>query len=260
MEGHQSLWLGEKELELVPMAPELGNVINQHAEDRQSKDDRAVWMADMIKQNMEGLEDEVKKFKNAPFTPYAHLWLAMLTKGPEKEIHSIDRLLKKLNGQTVLDLGCGRNISEFQGLIKTYGARNYLGVETHYIFGASRAARPIEGLGDVTYLDDEDGDFMDGAIIRGDMLRAVSRLPDSSVSVALNGIDDYVANSQTPYGARLADEVKRVLHPKGVCIGITANGGVLKALKQDDSLKTEIVPVPGASSDLSAGFYFISKT
>jgi hypothetical protein len=35
---------------------------------------------------------------------------------------------------------------------------------------------------------------------------------------------------------------------------------VLKALKQDGTLQTEIVPVPGASSDLSAGFYFISKT
>jgi SAM-dependent methyltransferase len=252
------LWLGENKLELRPAPAELGKVIYQQTQNRQFEEDSAAWISAKVNKDLKGAEQEVKKFKDAPFTPYADLWLDIIMKGSERDSSFINRSLEKLKGQTVVDLGCGRNYPAFQGFLKTYGLRDYIGVETHVIFGNDRA-RPVEGLGDVAYLDEDEGDATDGAVIRGDMLRVISRLPDLSFSVALNGIDDYVVNSETPYGVRLAEEIARVLHPDGLCIGVTGNGGVLELLKQNTFLRTQTLPIPNTDPDVVANFYFISK-
>lgn len=258
----QSLWIGEEQLGLKPPEPNLDKLADEHFSKRAKTEQAALFLAADLRDksgvaDTELLKGDIMTLLDAPHSHYSVHWEKALE---EKFVHhnEIITLLAGLKDQVVLDVGCGPVSQDFQSFLSRFGSRGYIGVDTHSYFGPGRNIRRLDGLGDAVYLDEADGDKLDGIVIKGDMLRLVSRLPDGSVSIALNGIDEYVANTESPYGQRLAAEIKRVLDPNGMIIGITGNGGVLDMLAADPDFQTVILRVvPGTS--ISTRYYFLKR-
>lgn len=135
-------------------------------------------------------------------------------------------LLRKLAGRFVVDVGCGVD-GGFRRLLGEYAVGDYLGVdllpdtsETRIWSWSQRFAAPRTQL-------DPSTDGIGGIILHADALTTLARLPDSSVSVVLNGIDDLIIDADTPYGAALIGQIDRAVSVGGTILGCTGWGGIL---------------------------------
>jgi hypothetical protein len=236
----ENLRLGSETLELKLPGEEVAMLSEKVANSRKRIDDQA---RDLLLDASSGpldsglLQDRFKSAAEtvlaAPFARYSETFVGLMVNKGNPKVAEADRELQRLRGQIVLDLGNGRNPKLLQGFLTQYGIKAYLGVDTHNILGQNHGLRRVEKFGDFIYLDKQSGDIVDGALVRGDMLRVASSLPDESVSIALCGIDNYVVNTQSPYGMRLVEEVYRISNPAGLIFGIQGpkvSGGILNEL------------------------------
>ncbi|HSX05624.1 MAG TPA: hypothetical protein VLF69_04105 [Candidatus Saccharimonadales bacterium] len=171
-----------------------------------------------------------------------------------------DRALARLAGMPVVDLGCGgpESTDPFQAFIKPFNPKLYVGVNHVATYGY-RPWHEVPQFGIVTPFSADYGDPLPGAIVRGDMLRVLSRLPDNSISIALNGIDRAILPPDLPYGKAVAAEITRVAHPEGLVFGVTLNGGILSTLAEAESFTGAAVPIEIANTTAADGFYFLQK-
>ncbi len=260
--NEQSLWIGEEQLELRPPTPDIDSMAEEHLKPREKSYQAALFLAADLRSQAsipgdDALKDDVNILLNAPHSPYSERWEIPLERGYAFH-EQVLQMLSYLKNQVVLDLGSGPDSRNFQNILSRFQPKGYIGVDTHSYFGPRRSIKRLEGVGDVVYLDEMEGDKLEGLVIRGDMLKVASRLPEHSVSIALNGIDEFVVNSRSPYGERLAVEVKRILDPEGVIIGITGDSGILEVLAADQELQTVKLPAAQARSN-PASFYFIEE-
>ena len=156
---------------------------------------------------------------------YDDVWLMLADSSYE---YQADRWLRRIAGQTIVDLGSGQNTRRFEAFLKKYGAIEYL---------------PIDINNDQAE----------------DMLAAALELePDEGYSFSLNGINEAIVSAYSDYGKQLASQIIRLLHPEGLVFGF-GGGGVLKALSERDGMESQFIPLEGVLDDSSNGFYFISK-
>lgn len=178
-----------------------------------------------------------------------HIW-----QPAEKAIR--DQQLARLEGQAVVDLGCGPNAAIFEQFLTTYGPAAYVGIDGHNHF-EDRTHYKVPDFGEVAPLSQAQEDSLPGVLIKGGMLETLSRLPDGSVNVALNGIDTDVTGS--PYTEELVREIARITRPDGLVFGITLAGGVLQTLAEQQGFKVYKTPVNRMGPNDKKNFYFLAK-
>jgi len=152
-------------------------------------------------------------------------------------------------GQILVDIGCGRNLDGYI-LAEITGATAYIAVEAANMKRfLERLSDPQElrGKADVNeligkmhafigtvpeydsvlverlkrrmqrHLESEAGE-LPVVLLAEDMLTALERFPDSSVSVLASGIDRCI-HPEDDYAAEVEKEISRVVHPAGAYIG-----------------------------------------
>jgi len=166
----------------------------------------SVIRASQITSSFEGWSDE------ALFTSYARLFLRFLYSPSEEEAERSAEvrhfLEQKLKGKIVVDLG-GNNM---QRLARDMGARVYIAVDL-YEFGKEYPADSSLNLSPGK----KDGE-MEVVSVKSDMLEFLSRLPDKSVCICINGIDGALI-SYDAYHDALATEISRVISEGGIVFG-----------------------------------------
>jgi hypothetical protein len=153
-----------------------------------------------------------------------------------------------LHGQVVADLGCGMHLDSHI-LLDIIGARGHIAIEPWNINefyqhlttepqGAEQTNKIIRNMRayiadiqkydqqQVMYLQERMRQHLSGqagsirtALVAEDMLSALRRLPDASVSVLASGIDRCMIGSDR-YAALVEKEIVRVLHPQGALVGM----------------------------------------
>lgn len=123
------------------------------------------------------------------------------------------QLLEGVEGQVLLDLGGGGISSEM--IAEKLKAKALVCVNKH-LFSSSEEEDPSE---DLTH-GSKSGDTQ-VITIKADMLDLLSRMPDNSVSVMVNGIDTEIINDEE-YILALAKEIVRTLSSKGVVFGVNS--------------------------------------
>lgn len=155
------------------------------------------------------------------------------------EAAGVEPWLRRLEGQTVVDLGSGRYTAHFQQFLKSHGAKSYIAVDM---------------------FPDKDIRVLSGHPVAGDMLALTKRfLPNAGYSIAMNGINANTIDPSSDYGQKLAQEMVRLLHPEGLVLGV-GGGGILKELSYRERLKSRFVPIDNVLGDPDNGFYFLAKT
>jgi SAM-dependent methyltransferase len=147
-------------------------------------------------------------------------------------------ILDRLKGAAVVELGCGPGIRTFQRLLRRHPPRYYIGVDHGNDFG-ERDSGEVLGLGSYAELRTCSRDPVDGVLVRADMLDLLSRLPDSFGSVVLNGIDDRIVESKSPYGHALMHEIGRTTAIGGVVLGAAFEEGLLTELPNHAPVKRD---------------------
>lgn len=165
-------------------------------------------------------------------TPYAGLWAG------RKSGEGVEDLLVPLAGQAVVDLGCGEG-STFRKVLSDIGVSRYIGVDQMMSYGY-RPYLEDERVGVVMPLGEDPEDYVEGFLIRTDMLSLVARLPDGFGSFALNGIDDAILEPDTPYTQELVRQIARATAPGGVVVGVTFPGGILDAFQHLPEFHSEV--------------------
>lgn len=256
--SEQIIWIGERKLALKPENPEISSYVADQTVFTKFEDAKLHRIPKLpLDLVIEALGEEQeqktgKKYLDQPFEFYSDVWTRMLEQPELPESQDLDKQFQKLSNQIIFDLGNGPNPRLFQATLKKYNPTGYVGVDTVNRLNTRRSPRETD-YGHVAYYDTDAGDILEGALIRGDSLRVASRLPDNSVSVAINGLDNIIVDMQTPYGERLLEEVQRIMHPRGLVFGFTAEEGLLVELSKQDSIKQERPTMP------EYGIYVFSK-
>ncbi len=180
-------------------------------------------------------------------------------RGPTKELR--DSWLNRLAGAPLLDLGCGslEGSESFRSFVAQYRPSAYMGVD-HITSYGDQPSVDVAEFGIVTPLPEAD-DALPGLMVHGDILEVLSRLPDNSVNIALNGVDEWLMPAGGAYGQAVTQEIIRVARPGGLVFGVTLAEGVLKALAQSHRFGVffKNVSTPGYSAHQANGFYLLSK-
>lgn len=160
-----------------------------------------------------------------------------------RDVPSAPRFLGKLTGEYVLDIGCGPGMT-FRTLLHEYRPKGYLGVDLlrpeelrtwvqSKRFGAMAAELTASRHG------------IDGRFLHADALSVVGRLPNTSVSVVLNGVDELIIDPESEYGNVLTNEIDRVVRVGGAVLGCTGWGGILTNFKNRREYSQEVVKASG---------------
>lgn len=165
---------------------------------------------------------------------YDDLWWMLLHM---KELEEAEPWLRRLEDQTVVDLGSGLNTVNFQRFLTIYGTQKYIAVDK----APSTAIR-----------------YMDAESIVGDMLETIKALPSGTYSISMNGINKELIVPNSPYIRELREEIARLLHPGGLILGV-GGGGILHSMTQKPELSSLFIQMPGMPDDIDNGFYFLAK-
>ena len=159
------------------------------------------------------------------------------------DVPSAHHFLGRLTGELVVDIGCGPG-STFRTLLHNYQPKGYLGVDLlrpggPYAWKQSkrfnaRAAELTAGTHGIN-----------GRMLHADALSVVAKLPDTSVSVVLNGIDKLIMDPDSEYGQALTGEIDRVIRVGGVVLGCTGWGGILPTFESRKEYSKNMVKAPG---------------
>jgi hypothetical protein len=166
---------------------------------------------------------------------YDDLWWRLANSHNEET----ESLLRRLNGQIVVDLGSGSKTKEFEFILKNYGVIEYIAVDKN---------PPPETS------------VIPGEVIAGDILGIAKSLkPAGGYSIAMNGINEALISSSSDYGKQLESEILRLLHPDGLLFGI-GSGGLINEVFQRPEMDGKFMAIPGMPQDTKFGYYFVSKT
>lgn len=123
-----------------------------------------------------------------------------------------DFLKSKLEGQTVVDLGCGINM-KMRPLLEKLRVGRYVGVDRYF------------------YGKEKDFDYTSGSqIFEDDLLRKTSEIGDGQANFVINGIDGFIIHSDT-YHELLAAEMIRATKTGGIIFG--TNSRVLEIIAKN---------------------------
>lgn len=132
--------------------------------------------------------------------------------GLTKKIGEVPGFLrKKTMGKILIDLGAGGG-HRMQDLAKKIGAKVYIKVDK--TFGKDET--PFDPSNDLS-AGKMDGE-MQVVTIKDDLLDFISRIPDGSVCITINGINSSLIEGGD-YHDELAEEIGRAMHPDGVVFG-----------------------------------------
>jgi hypothetical protein len=135
----------------------------------------------------------------------------------------------RLDGQNVIDLGCGP-YDYFRQLLKVRNIKSYIGVDLFP--GELEGESIVTPMGTATILPGSStAPGTPEVIVKGDMLDLASRLPDASSSFAINGLDDYIVDSQGEYGQELIRQIDRVTAVGGLVTGVSRMYGILSTFE-----------------------------
>lgn len=138
-------------------------------------------------------------------------------------------VLEQFHGRRVIEPGCGPEPRKFHHLLGSYKPSDYIGIDQ----GVNLSGRPtvsVPEAGRLATLSANQGDPLTGMVVAGDMLNVISRLPDHYGSYVINGVDNSLIKSGSPYGQALMREIYRTTEPGGIIAGITFAGGILTEL------------------------------
>ncbi len=148
-----------------------------------------------------------------------------------------DTMLDVLAGRCVVDLGCG-NDSTFREMLTEKGVETYIGVDQVVSYEQGRAVEAEFGL--VLPLN-VTKHSVSGALIRGDMLDVVARIPDSSCSFTINGVDESILDPNTDYAKEVVAQVIRATERGGFIVGVTTGGGILRSIADEGAMTDQTV-------------------
>ena len=256
--SEQVIWIGEKQLELEPAKPEYDPDIVRQAQMTEFEELKTRRLGDMSLELIlrsfgeEKVEPTGKAYLDEPYKFYSDVWQKMQKQPKLPESQEADRCFRNLRHKIILDLGNGEDPTNFQHLLSAYNPAGYIGVDVINRLNPDRNPKK-EDYGDIMYYDTDKDDVLEGALIRGDLLRVTSRLPPNSVSVAIHGLDNIIVHMETPYGQRLLEEVLRILDPRGIVFGLTVEQGILVELSKRPEMKVLEPTIP------EKGIYLLSK-
>jgi hypothetical protein len=248
--SEQFLRVGNEELRLQGIGTLLYRVVE---EDRR------------VRQDMADLEDFWYAGRKKPYNrdplPFAGYWNQLLEEVNPSEKLYLETFLVRLYGQIVLDIGCGEDTSDVQGLLAPYQPAGYIGIDKQVNFTRPELVKEDEKRRwAIQPLSTELGDMYNGYLIQGDVLEIIVQLPEDSFSPIINAIDVDIIDTETPYGREVTYQIHNILHPDGIAFGYTTKAGVLTRLSQfagAESAFLSRMPAAGGEED---GFYFIQKT
>lgn len=155
-----------------------------------------------------------------------------------KDNNKLTKLLEKIKGQIVVDLGAGADLSGYN-FIASQNPSAYVAVEPFFPDHLKYYFDNLDKSPDVS----QDMSKPKVAIAPEDMLTFLKRLPDKSVSIFNSGIDDTIIPRE--YAAEVSKEIERVVHPEGVAVshaGFIPLGGELKYEETDSKISVFIRP------------------
>jgi hypothetical protein len=150
-------------------------------------------------------------------------------------------LKERLAGKILVDLGGGESRS-MESLAQMLGVSVYIRVDVYFQSSLVDEHGRLADRGKM----EPDGEMM-VYHVKSDMLEFLSRLPDSSVCVTINGIDMSVIHSEA-YHQALAKEIVRVLAPDGVIFGRLSES--LNLLQDDSQIATEQRKTPSPAIEV----------
>jgi len=130
---------------------------------------------------------------------------------------------RELEGQTVVDLGCGVQ-TDFRKALAASRIGKYIGVDL-FLSRPETSMLAIESPLGRIHVGREGA--MPSVLIEADMLDVVSRLPDESCSFTINGVDGTLVDHYSPYGEKLVEEIHRATMPGGSVLGAAIYPGIL---------------------------------
>lgn len=130
-----------------------------------------------------------------------------------------------LDGQTLVDLGCGRFAPQMAEFARDSGVRHYIGVDLEQCLldcsvrppQSQRSSHITEVPLPCALEDLKDASF-EATLVQADLLYFVSQLPSSSVSITINGIDLSICRDER-FHLVLAEEIARAASPRGIVFG-----------------------------------------
>ncbi|MBI5220882.1 MAG: hypothetical protein HY978_03565 [Candidatus Liptonbacteria bacterium] len=138
----------------------------------------------------------------------------------EKLAKLLEFMKQRLAGQTVFDLGGGRDCALYE-LMAICGVKDYINVDYYSQSPSDQLAPRIERL-----------PYINFHIIPEDMLRFVSQLTTAD-NFALNGIDHEILPVQE-YRYALGREIARALKPEGIVFGIDVHYDILYGARKEN--------------------------
>ena len=147
-------------------------------------------------------EDSFNDFRAAS-SPFFNL---VVNENPEvQEIFS-----KKLAGEIIIDIGCGSKSDFVLESLDKYNIKEYVGVDKELPEEIEQELKSYrkEHKYNINYKE-------------SDMLIFLSKLPDKSVNIIMNGIDDDILTNDE-YWKKLVEEITRVVKDGGIFTGSKA--------------------------------------
>lgn len=186
--------------------------------------------------------------------------------GRLKDKKAIDFLKSKIKGKILLDVGSGMSFkrgallpeywggeSSVQRLAKKMGASVCIGVDKYTDTCEKATGKPTDPSFDLTR-GKKIGKGTQVVMVSADILDFLSRLPDNSVCMTINGIDNRVIENQE-YHQALAKEMMRVLAKDGLIFGVNSDSlGFIKEEIEKGSDNSSIKQVKSPKTSFDALF------
>lgn len=178
----------------------------------------------LIEENVDGLKYEKAKnikehAKNDLATSYVsdiYIGLADLRKSQEKRTETKE-IMNNFKDKIIVDLGAGDSGMGYM-VADFIGAKHYIAIEPNnarmLLNGISRLREEVASWENYDY----NYNHTPFSIVQEDMLNFLKRLPNDSVSILCSGIDYEILPDQK-YRDETAEQIERVLDPKGAYIG-----------------------------------------
>lgn len=158
----------------------------------------------------------------------------------EDIIDARERMLGAMQGQVVIDLGCGYDRS-FQRLALEYGAAQYIGIDRDLTMQDDGTLRGGELGGKRELILDHYDD--ESLLVSGDLLDFLARLPDDFATFALNGIDGYILPENTDYALEVLTQLTSSTKVGGAILGVDSarQHGILHDVRNSPEFQTDEV-------------------
>jgi len=131
---------------------------------------------------------------------------------------TLSLIKSKLENRVLVDLGTGEDLINLIKFLNKMGVADFIGNDKFPKKDILSYGTLLENSG------------IKGAYVNEDMLLFLSKLPDNSTNIMVNGLDRSIISNQE-YLKRLKNEISRVLLNNGVVLGFSTNIGEFNGLK-----------------------------